>query len=106
MGADQLEDYSTSPSKTPLLLEIITSTTSCQRTVFFNTCATLFLEVCLEARPEACIQYDWLIFLAFVMVTSYGINIPAISVSRVAWKRNFGGICVFLSHYSVLETLT
>ena len=68
MGADQLEDYSTSPSKTPLLLEIITSTISCQRTVFFNTCATLFLEVCLEARPEACIQYDWLIFLAFVML--------------------------------------
>lgn len=52
---------------------------------------------------------DWLIFLAFVMVTSYGINginIPAVSVSRVAWKRNFGGICVFLSHHSVLETLT
>lgn len=96
MGADQLEDYSTSPSKTPLLLEIITSTISCQRTVFFNTCATLFLEVCLEARLEACIRYDWLIFLAFVMVTSYGINginIPAVSVSRVAWKRNFGGIC-------------
>ena len=36
---------------------------------------------------------DWLIFLAFVMVTSYGINIPAVSVSRVARKRNFGGIC-------------